>query len=39
MPEAPVLRDVYDKIRVVELQWIPMADGAGWRRACAAQRG
>ena len=27
MPEAPVLRDVYDKIRVVELQWIPMADG------------
>ena len=27
MPEAPVLRDVYGKIRVVELQWIPMADG------------
>src|SRR5882724_3467962 len=27
MPEAPILRDVYDKIRVVELQWIPMADG------------
>ena len=29
MPEAPVLCDVYDKIRVVELQWIPMADGCG----------
>ncbi|MGE0119948.1 MAG: CocE/NonD family hydrolase [Dongiaceae bacterium] len=27
MPEAPILRDVYDKIRVVELQWIPMSDG------------
>jgi putative CocE/NonD family hydrolase len=27
MPEAPILRDVYDRIRVVELQWIPMADG------------
>jgi hypothetical protein len=27
MPEAPILRDVYDEIRVVELQWIPMADG------------
>jgi putative CocE/NonD family hydrolase len=27
MPEAPILRDVYDAIRVVELQWIPMPDG------------
>jgi putative CocE/NonD family hydrolase len=27
MPEAPILRDVYDRIRVVELQWIPMSDG------------
>ena len=27
MPEAPILRDVYDSIRVVELQWIPMSDG------------
>jgi len=27
MPEAPILRDVYDRIRVVELQWIPMPDG------------
>jgi hypothetical protein len=27
MPETPILRDVYDRIRVVELEWIPMADG------------
>ena len=27
MPEAPILRDIYDRIRVVELQWIPMPDG------------
>ena len=27
MPDAPILRDVYDGIRVVELQWIPMSDG------------
>ncbi len=27
MPGAPILRDVYDSIRVVELQWIPMSDG------------
>lgn len=27
MQDAPILCDVYDKISVVELQWIPMSDG------------
>jgi len=27
MTDAPILRDVHDRIRVVELAWIPMADG------------
>ncbi len=27
MPEAPILRDVDERIRAVELEWIPMSDG------------
>ncbi|HET6223313.1 MAG TPA: CocE/NonD family hydrolase [Dongiaceae bacterium] len=27
MPEAPVLRDVYETVRPIELAWIPMSDG------------
>jgi putative CocE/NonD family hydrolase len=27
VPEAPVLRDVYETVRPIELAWIPMSDG------------
>jgi putative CocE/NonD family hydrolase len=27
VPEAPVLRDVYETVRHIELAWIPMSDG------------
>ncbi len=27
MPDAPIIRDVYDTVRHVELAWIPMPDG------------
>lgn len=27
MPKAPILRNVHDRIRVVDLQWIPTSDG------------